>query len=92
MQGTVYDKLRALQEHVRKELSLDNEKDLYDMTCKLSSWHYPKKRSSAMTINVKELKLYEFYVNNKYNPSTIYKWMLACNTSEDILKKNNFEI
>lgn len=87
MKGTVYDKLRALQDHVKKELGYDNEKSLYEMTCKLSSWHYPKKRTKDMTINDKELKLYEFFINNDYNPSTVYKWMLACNTSDDILKK-----
>ena len=72
MNGTVYDKLRALQEHIKKETNLDNEKDIYVMTCKLASWHYPEKRSKSMTINEQELKLYEFLINNNITHNNIF--------------------
>jgi len=40
-----------------------------------------------MTLSKQEAMIYEFLLKKSYNPSTIYKWMLACNTNEDNLKR-----
>ena len=87
MRQTIYDKLKTLKEELKKELNLDDETKIFRMTAKLSTWHYPKKRSSQTTIDDAEKRLYEFYIIRKYNPPTAYKWMFACNTTLKFLHK-----
>ena len=87
MEGTVYDKLRLVKELVKKDLKHIDDKLLFQITAKLSTWHYPKKRTKNMKLSKDDTMLYELYLNNNYNPSTVYKWMLACNSNEDIQKK-----
>jgi len=86
MKGTVYDKLRGLKEGLKVDFKL-HERDLFKILGKLSSWHYPKKRTKNMTLSRQEAMIYEFLITNNYNPSTCYKWMLACNTNEDLQKR-----
>ena len=87
MKGTVYDKLRRVKELLHKDLKSFDERKLFMITSKLSTWHYPKKRTKKMTLSKDEAMVYEFYLNNGFNPSTVYKWMLACNTREDLQQR-----
>lgn len=87
MQQTVYDKLRVLKDAVLQKLGIKEEKKLFQILGKLATWHYPKKRRKDMTLSKEEAMVYELLITNNYNPSTCYKWMLACNTSEEIRKK-----
>jgi hypothetical protein len=87
MQHTVYDKLRILKELVSQKLEIKDERKLFKIMARLATWHYPKKRSKDMQLSLDEVKLYEFLISNNYHPSTSYKWMLACNTNEDVQRK-----
>ena len=87
LKGTVYDKLRELKDKLKKDFSNLSEADLFRICGKLSTWHYPKKRTKSMGLSKDEAMIYEFLLNNGFNPSTVYKWMLACNTNEDVQKK-----
>ena len=87
MECTVYDKLRVLKSVVSQKLEIKDERKLFKVLARLSTWHYPKKRSKNMALSLDEAKVYEFLITNNYNPSTCYKWMLACNTNEDMQKK-----
>jgi len=70
----VFAKLREIIETVMKELEL-SQLELFQATQKLSNkWHY--KKAENIELSKKEVMLYEWYLNNNYNPSTIYKWML----------------
>ncbi len=86
MKGTVYDKMRELKEGLNRDFTI-NERELFKILSKLATWHYPKKRTKAMTLSKEEAMVYEFLLKNNYNPSTCYKWMLACNTNEDLQKR-----
>ncbi len=87
MKGTVYDKLRGLKDRLKMDFSEISAEDLFRICSKLATWHYPKKRTKAMMLSKNETMLYEFLLNNRFNPSTVYKWMLASSTTEDIQKK-----
>ncbi len=87
MEGTVYDKLRLVKDSVKKELKDLKERDLFRITARLSTWHYPKKRTKNMKLSKTDAMVYEFCLNNNYNPSTVYKWMLACNSNKEVQEK-----
>ncbi|MCF7860876.1 hypothetical protein K9M79_01430 [Candidatus Woesearchaeota archaeon] len=87
MEGTVYDKYRLVRESVKREFKKMEDRVLFKLTAKLATWHYPNKRSKQMTLTKEEAMLYEFYINNGYNPSTVYKWILACNSNEEVQRQ-----
>ncbi|MFH1972630.1 MAG: hypothetical protein ABIJ18_04095 [archaeon] len=87
MRGTVYDKMRVLKEGLKKEFKWLKDREMFGAMSKLSSWHYPNKRTKTMKLTNQEAMIYEFLLKNNYNPSTCYKWMLACCTNEDLQKK-----
>lgn len=70
----VFAKIKEIIDNAGTELGF-NHLELFQATQKLSNkWHYTK--SEKIQLNQKEVMLYEWYLNNNYNPSTIYKWML----------------
>jgi len=87
MNGTVYDKYAKIVKEIEKDFPDLDKKEFYRITAKLSTWHYPKKRWYSMTLAKDEAMIYEWMLNRGYNPSTVYKWMLAMNTNSDIQDK-----
>jgi len=87
MKETVYDKIRKLKEGLEKDVGKFEDSTLSVMLGKLERWYYPKKRRKGMTLTKEELKVYEFLIEKKYNPSTCYKWFLACNSTGDVARK-----
>ncbi|MEA2036278.1 MAG: hypothetical protein U9O94_02130 [Nanoarchaeota archaeon] len=68
---SVFEKLR----HVKNLVPDIDDKDWFVMTQKLANkWHYKKKKK--VRLSKEEAKLYEVYIANKINPTTVYKWML----------------
>ena len=89
MRYDLYDKIRIVKEGVSKLLVL-NDRDLFKLLSRLSTWHYPKKRPKTMILSKNEIIVYEWLTNNSYNPSTVYKWFLAYNNA-DINKRHLIE-
>jgi putative alpha-1,2-mannosidase len=84
-QATVYDKLRTFKDGLFKEYKELKEKNLMKIMSKISIWHYPNKRTKNMTLSKDEAIVYEFCIDNNFNPSTAYKWFLVCNsTNQDL--------
>lgn len=68
---SVFEKLR----HVKNLVPEINDKDWFIMTQKLANkWHYKKRKN--VKLSKEEAKLYEVYITNNINVSTVYKWML----------------
>jgi len=86
MQGTVYDKLRKLKDGLEKEVGKYEDNFLSLTMGRLEQWHYPKKRKKGMTLSKDEAKIYEYLRSNKLNPSTMYKWFLACKSTGDVAR------
>ena len=85
--GTVYDKYAKIMGEVKKEFPAIDKISFFKICSKLSTWHYPKKRSKGQTLGKDEAMLYEWLINHEYNPSTVYKWLLALNTNKDNQEK-----
>ena len=68
---SVFEKLR----HVKNLVPEIDDKDWFEMTQKLANhWHYHKRKK--IKLSKEEAELYEVYITNNINPSTVYKWML----------------
>ena len=88
MKETVLDKFLKLQELLKEEFpQFSNEKELYKVIGRLETWHYPKKRWKGMELSRDEAKLYEWMLNHKYNPGTIYKWFRILGFNKEIRQK-----
>lgn len=87
MKGTVYDKYVKIHNEIKKDFPNLGKKEFYKITAKLSTWHYPKKRWESQTLTKEETMIYEWMLNREYNPSTVYKWMLALNTNKDVQER-----
>ena len=86
MQGTVYDKLRTLREGLAKDVGKFDDNYLSLTMGRLETWHYPKKRKKGMVLSKDEAKIYEYLRSNSLNPSTVYKWFLACKATGDVAR------
>lgn len=84
---TVYDRLLKFQDMFKIEFSEFSDTKLFRMLGKLESWHYPSKRWKGMTLSQEEAMVYEWMLNNKYNPSTVYKWYRVLGQNKEIQEK-----
>jgi hypothetical protein len=89
MRYDLYDKIKLIKEGVGNLLTL-NDRELFKLLSRLSTWHYPKKRPKSMVLSKDEIMVYEWLANNNYNPSTVYKWFLAYNNA-DINRRHMIE-
>jgi len=87
MNGTVYDKYAKIHNELRQEFPKLDKKEFFKITATLSTWHYPKKRCKDQVLTKEQAMIYEWMLNNNYNPSTVYKWLLALNTNKDNQEK-----
>jgi len=87
MNETVYDKYVRIHNHLKKDHPQITKEDFFKITSTLSNWHYPKKRWKGQTLTKDQAMIYEWMLNNKYNPSTVYKWFLAMKTNKDVQER-----
>ena len=83
MNGTVYDKYVKIHNELRRDFPKLDKKEFFKITATLSTWHYPKKRWKGQTLTKEQAMIYEWMLNNNYNPGTVYKWLLALNTNKE---------
>lgn len=86
MQETVYDKLKTFKQNLFKEFAL-KESELFKVMSRLSTWHYPKKRSKNSKLSKQETMIYQWILNRNYKPATVYNWLLACNTNKEVQER-----
>jgi len=87
MKNTVYDRYLTFKDLLKKEFPDLGEITFFKMLGKLESWHYPKKRWKDMTLSIDEVRVYEWMVNNEYNPSTVYKWYRTLGENKEVQAK-----
>jgi len=87
MKETVTDKYWRFQDLLHKEFPDLEEVRFFKMLGKLESWHYPTKRWNGMELSREEAMMYEWMMNNSYNPSTIYKWYRTLGFNKEIQEK-----
>ncbi|MCF7859924.1 MAG: hypothetical protein K9N07_11485 [Candidatus Cloacimonetes bacterium] len=87
MKDTVYDKYLKIKGLLGVDFPNLDEMRFFKMLGKLESWHYPNKRWNGMELSKEEADVYEWLVDRKYNPSTVYKWYRILGQNKEIKKK-----
>ena len=81
MQKNFVQKLESLRKRLYSRLPELESQDLYKIMSKLAHYHYDKKKYLILGL---ERKLYDFLIENSYNPFTVYRWLLLEKIPEDI--------
>src|SRR3989344_7523203 len=83
----IFSKLTELKNTVEKDMGKLPDLVLFQMVQKLANkWHYPKTRK-GIALTKEEAQLYEILLSNKYNPSTVYKWLLLVKVPQEMREK-----
>ena len=75
------EKLNHLREQLRSRLPTVNMQNLTKMMCQVAHYHYNKKGTFLLG---EEKNIYQFLIDNSYNPFTVYRWLLLERVPEDI--------
>ena len=80
----VFDKVEIVKTLVRDELGEISSNDLLGLVQRLTNrWQYKGKRDDYV-LSRDELKVYECLLKHKYNPQTVYRWLLLCRSPAEI--------
>lgn len=81
MQESFVDKLKTLRNRLKEAFPTLDVHNLIKIMNKLAHYHYKK---SQFYIIGMEKNLYNFLIENSYNPYTVYRWLLLEKVPEDI--------
>ena len=75
------EKLNHLREELNSRLPAVKMQNLTKSMCEIAHYHYNKKNTFLLG---DEKILYQFLIENGYNPFTVYRWLLLERVPEDI--------
>lgn len=78
----VFQKVEQVYKIIQKEINLD-EDEIKKIVSRLIDCHRNKKKE----ISREDIIVYEILLNNKFNPNTVYRWILVTNSPKDIQTK-----
>ena len=81
MQKNYLQKIESLRNLVYSRLSQLDGQNLLKIMSKLAHYHYNKKKYMILGL---EKELYNFLIENSYNPFTVYRWLLLEKVPDDI--------
>jgi len=81
VQKNFIQKLKTLKTKLDKAFPEIDGRLLTKYMCELGHYHYNKKNSFLLG---EQKKLYEWLIENGYNPFTVYRWCLLDRIPEDI--------
>ena len=81
MQKNYLGKLERLRKLLDSRLSFPEGQNLYSIMSKLAHYHYNKKQYMVLGF---EKELYDFLIENSYNPFTVYRWLLLERIPEEV--------
>ena len=81
MQKNHLQKLESLRKLMESRLTFPEGQNLCQIISKLAHYHYNKKQYFVLGF---EKELYDFLIENSYNPFTVYRWLLLERLPEDI--------
>ncbi|MCF7861843.1 hypothetical protein K9M79_06375 [Candidatus Woesearchaeota archaeon] len=83
MEPEVFKKAEIIYKLVGDEIGVDRE-EFNRIIAKLVNGFHNKRKGKAI-LSRNEAKTYELLIRKKYNPNTVYRWILAVNSPQDIL-------
>ena len=81
MQKNFVEKLSTLRKILSARFPSINMQNLVETMGKLGHYHYNRKK---LIILGDERELYEFLIENSYNPYTVYRWLLLERLPEEL--------
>ena len=75
------EKLNHLRKLLESRFPLYNMQHLTKSMCQIAHYHYNKKGTYLLG---EEKPMYNFLIENNYNPFTVYRWLLLERVPEDI--------
>ncbi|MEA2037895.1 MAG: hypothetical protein U9O94_10395 [Nanoarchaeota archaeon] len=75
------EEFESLKNLVIKEFSEDGFRNLKENSAKLATYHYNKRKLMLLG---EERKLYNFLIENSYNPYRVYRWFLLERVPDDV--------
>jgi hypothetical protein len=85
--GNVFQKIKQVQDLVKK---LYPKMTLQELTQEVqfltNNWH-GKKKKKKIKLTQQQLTLYELFMKNSLNPSTVYGWLLIATAPSDLKEK-----
>ena len=75
------EEFERLQNIVKERFGEDTFRNLREIISKLATYHYNKKKYILLG---KDRTLYNFLIENSYNPYTVYRWFLLEKVPEDV--------
>ncbi|MBU1112237.1 MAG: hypothetical protein KJ896_05675 [Nanoarchaeota archaeon] len=88
MQESFVEKLKSLRNGLKEAFPTIDVHNLLKIMNKLAHYHYNKSKFYMIGV---EKEVYNFLIENGYNPYTVYRWLLLEKVPEDIrfrLKQN----
>lgn len=92
----IFDRINSMKKEL-KELLPEIEEDKFIIMAShvrnfsYNNLHYgrnkPENKKRIRELTANERILYDYYIRNKLNPSTAYRWFLACRIPSDIKEK-----
>lgn len=70
-----------LKEIVKTHFEEDGLRNLKEIISKLTTYHYNKRKYILLG---QERELYNFLIENSFNPFTVYRWFLLERVPEDV--------
>jgi hypothetical protein len=77
----IFEKLEQVKELVKVHFPELEVRDLCPLLSKLATYHYNKRKLMLLG---KERKLYHSFIENSYNPFTVYRWALLERVPDEI--------
>jgi len=81
MQKNFVEKLSTLRKSLSVRFPTMNVQNLIETMGKLSHYHYHKKK---LIILGEERDVYDFLIENSFNPYTVYRWLLLERLPEEL--------
>ncbi|MCK5283671.1 MAG: hypothetical protein KAK00_09785 [Nanoarchaeota archaeon] len=81
MQKNYLQKLESLRKLIYSRLPQMESRDFLQIISKLAHYHYDKKKFIVLGL---EKELYDFLIENSYNPFTVYRWLLLERVPDDL--------
>jgi len=81
MQKNFVEKLSTLRKNLSARFPTVNVQNLVETMGKLGHYHYHKKK---MILLGDEREVYNFLIENSYNPYTVYRWLLLERLPEEL--------
>ena len=82
--ANVFHKIKTIRELVKEIYPKLSIEDLTKEVGFLTNYWHSGKRQKGISLTQRQLILYELLIKNKYNPATVYRWLLLATAPTEL--------